>query len=86
MINHEAIYALYPTVHSVDANGIAKDIDNNVVLYDLNAINAWIRPIQYKEQRAKAYPSIYDQLDLMYHGGYDAWKASIQAIKEEYPK
>ena len=86
MINHEAIYALYPTVHSVDANGIAKDIDNNVVSYDLDAVNAWVKPMQYKEQRAAEYPSIADQLDTLYHGGLDAWKAQIKTIKDKYPK
>jgi hypothetical protein len=40
----------------------------------------------YKEQRAAAYPSIADQLDLLYHGGMDAWKAAITAVKEEFPK
>lgn len=40
----------------------------------------------YKEKRAAAYPSIADQLDLLYHGGMDAWKAAITAVKEEFPK
>lgn len=40
----------------------------------------------YKELRAKKYPSIEEQLDTLYHGGYDAWKASIKQIKDEYPK
>lgn len=40
----------------------------------------------YAEKRALAYPSITDQLDLLYHGGMDAWKAAITAVKEEYPK
>ncbi len=41
---------------------------------------------QYQRDRAKEYPSIVDQLDTLYHGGYDAWKASIQAIKDKFPK
>jgi len=40
----------------------------------------------YKEQRARAYPSFADQFDLLYHGGLDAWKAAIDAVKQEYPK
>lgn len=40
----------------------------------------------YQRQRATSYPSIQDQLDLLYHGGYDAWKAQIQAVKDKYPK
>jgi hypothetical protein len=41
---------------------------------------------EYQRQRATAYPSIADQLDTLYHGGYDAWKAAITAVKEEFPK
>jgi hypothetical protein len=41
---------------------------------------------EYQRQRATAYPSIADQLDTLYHGGYDAWKATITAVKEEFPK
>jgi len=42
--------------------------------------------ITYVEQRAVAYPSYAEQFDLLYHGGYDVWKAAIDAIKEQYPK
>ncbi|MCM0043411.1 MAG: hypothetical protein NBV65_02140 [Burkholderiaceae bacterium] len=40
----------------------------------------------YVDLRAAEYPPIVDQLDLLYHGGYDAWKAAIQAVKDKYPK
>ena len=85
-MNHLAIYALYPTVRSVDANGIARDIEGNQVEIDVNAVDAWVDPDTYKYQRAKAYPSIPDQLDLIYHQGLDAWKAAIEAVKNQYPK
>ena len=41
---------------------------------------------EYQRLRMTAYPSIVDQLDLLYHGGYDAWQSAIQAIKNKYPK
>jgi len=41
---------------------------------------------EYQRQRAAAYPSIADQLDTIYHEGLDAWKATILAVKEEFPK
>lgn len=40
----------------------------------------------YKAKRANEYPSFADQFDLLYHGGMDAWKAAIQAVKDKYPK
>lgn len=41
---------------------------------------------EYQRQRAAEYPSFADQFDLLYHGGYDAWKAAIEAVKNKYPK
>jgi len=41
---------------------------------------------EYQRQRAAEYPSYADQFDLLYHGGYDAWKAAIDAVKTKYPK
>ena len=40
----------------------------------------------YAEKRAAEYPSIPDQLDTLYHGGIDAWKAEIKTVKDKYPK
>jgi hypothetical protein len=40
----------------------------------------------YAEKRAAEYPSFADQFDLLYHGGLDAWKDAIQAVKTKYPK
>lgn len=40
----------------------------------------------YIRNRVAEYPSINDQLDLLYHGGMDAWKAAIKAVKDKYPK
>lgn len=42
--------------------------------------------LTYADKRAQAYPSFADQFDLLYHGGYDAWKAAIDAVKQEFPK
>ena len=85
-MNHKAIYALYPTVVSVDDGAGAFDAQGNKVVIDEAAVAAWVDPNAYKGQRAAAYPSIVDQLDLLYHGGMDAWKAAITAVKQEFPK
>ena len=43
---------------------------------------------QYQRSRASEYPSIAEQLDLIYHAGQggDAFQAAIQAVKDKYPK
>ena len=42
--------------------------------------------IQYKTDRSIEYPKIEDQLDKMYHDGFDAWKETIKAVKDANPK
>ena len=85
-MNHKAIYKLYPQVVTVDDGAGAFDSQGNQVTIDMDAVNAWVDPDQYKYDRASAYPSIADQLDKIYHEGIDAWKAQIAAVKQEYPK
>ena len=85
-MNHQAIYALYPQVVSIDDGIGALDANGNRIQIDMSLVNAWQDPNAYKAKRIAAYPSIQDQLDLLYHGGYDAWKAAITAVKEEFPK
>ena len=43
---------------------------------------------KYQRDRAEAYPSIGEQLDLIYHAGIggDAFQAAIKAVKDKYPK
>ena len=85
-MNHNAIYALYSNVVTIDDTEGAFDKHGNKIEIDLAAVNAWVDPNTYKYQRAAEYPSIADQLDTLYHGGLDAWKAQIKTVKDKYPK
>jgi hypothetical protein len=81
----ELIYKLYPqAVRTVGED--AFDAEGNQVAIDQSLVDAEVAKTEYQRQRATAYPSIADQLDTLYHGGYDAWKATITAVKEEFPK
>jgi hypothetical protein len=42
--------------------------------------------MSYQEKRRLAYPSFGDQMDMLFHGGYDYWKQQIQIVKDKYPK
>ena len=42
--------------------------------------------IVYAKNRQNEYPPIQDQLDTLYHEGIDAWKETIQAVKDAHPK
>jgi hypothetical protein len=40
----------------------------------------------YDQLRRLKYPSIEEQLDIIYHKGIQEWKEAIQEIKTRYPK
>lgn len=88
-MNHRAVYALYPQVVCVDDTAGAFDSQGNQVEIDMVAVNAWVDPDAYKYQRAQAYPSIQEQLDMQYWdavNGTTTWQDTINAIKAKYPK
>mgnify|MGYP005999256769 FL=1 len=87
---HKAIRAIHSNVVTINGGTqetiIAKDSNGNQVNINWTQVNAWTDPDQYKIDRASEYPSIADQLDDIFHNGIDGWKATIQAIKDKYPK
>jgi hypothetical protein len=88
-MNHEAIYALYPQVVSVDDSDGARDAQGNQVEIDLTAVNAWVDPNAYKAKRAAEYPPMTDYLDGVVKGNQaqiDKYIADCLAVKVKYPK
>jgi hypothetical protein len=88
-MNHDAIYALYSNVVSVDDTDGARDAQGNKVEIDMNAVNAWVDPNAYKAKRASEYPPITDYLDGVVKGDQtqiDKYIADCLAIKAKYPK
>ena len=92
----DAILSLQPTAEfSVWGNSYEtiEWYSENISKPTIQEIDAELQRLQadhdrkdYQRQRADAYPSIEEQLDLMFHGGYEAWRAQIQAIKDQFPK
>jgi hypothetical protein len=88
-MNHNAIYALYPNVITVNDDTGAFDKDGNQVEIDMDAVNAWIDPNAYKAKRALEYPPITDYLDGVVKGDQtqiDKYIADCLAVKAKYPK
>ena len=52
----------------------------------LQELQAEYEANQYQRDRAVAYPSTEDQLDMLYHQGIDGWKAEIKKVKDQFPK
>lgn len=44
------------------------------------------KSLKYRDERRAAYPSIDEQLDILFHNGYEGWKELIQAVKDQFPK
>ena len=56
---------------------------------ELARLQAEYEAKQYQRDRAVAYPTIQEQLDLLYWdkvNGTDNWEQAIAAVKAEYPK
>jgi hypothetical protein len=88
-MNHNAIYALYPQVVSVDDGDGARDAQGNKVEIDLDTVNAWVDPNAYKAKRASEYPPMSDYLDGIVKGDQaqiDKYIADCLAVKVKYPK
>jgi len=60
------------------------EIDGYIVEYE-----AHLKATEYMEKRKREYPSIEDQLDMIFwdkKNGTTEWEDSIQDIKDKYPK
>ena len=91
--NNKIYSKLKLTTITQDADGypisnphsIPSEADVNAKLKEMQ--DAWdLEHNSYKSKRREEYPSLVDQLDKIYHSGIDAWKATIKATKDKYPK
>jgi len=70
-------------------NGVTIELteaENNQRLDDAAVTQAELDARAWLDGRLAAYPTIPEQLDNIFHNGLDAWRADIQAIKDEFPK
>jgi hypothetical protein len=94
----KSILAINPnaqvSVNNEDINKITwhngtTPIPANEILAKQQELIAEYNSKQYQRNRAKAYPSIQEQLDLQYWdkiNGTDNWEQAINAVKAQYPK
>jgi len=67
---------------------VATDKENFVEGLDTMQREALYTDTASHYNRVKHYPSIEDQLDMIFHAGLggDEFQAAIQAVKDAYPK
>lgn len=93
----DALHAMYPdgAMFSVDEDGNVEWMPDNVhaqpskeeIAAKHEELLAKFDAEQlYVNQRIEAYPEYHEQLDMLFHLGYDGWKAAIQEIKDQFPK
>jgi len=94
----KSILAINPnasvSVNAEDINQITwlngtTPIPTNEILAKQQELIAEYNSKQYQRNRAKAYPSIQEQLDLQYWdkiNNTDTWEQAINAVKAQYPK
>ena len=96
-LDHEAIYSAYSgTVVSIDDSAGAFDKDGKSVTLDAvkvaaarKALDDAAAAIKYKSDRAAAYASVGDQLDMQYWdavNGTTTWKDHVAKVKADNPK
>jgi len=56
------------------------------ILEEIERLKQQYQYNEYQRKRKNEYPSFEQQLDILYHQGYDGWKEEINKVKEKYPK
>ena len=94
-LDHTAIRKAYPSIVTLDDSfktyGLDKDgnkitLEQSKIDTARSEIDTAYTAVKYQRDRAAEYPSVGDQLDLIYHSGIDAWKTKIKETKDIYPK
>jgi hypothetical protein len=95
ILEHDAVRKAYPDIvtlsdsfinYGLDKDGNKVSITQSNVDAARTTLNNELAATKYQRDRAAEYPSVVDQLDLIYHSGVDAWKAKIKETKDKYPK
>jgi len=80
---------------------VRRDEDGNIIGYTRTEAKnhyEWMEPDDqemldylnptetYIDLRKKEYPSLIEQMELLYDEGVDGWKKAIKKVKDKYPK
>ena len=90
--DYEAIFKAHPNVAVIsDDEGVWDKNENKVELdpVKIAAARVELDKLKYRTQRAEAYPTIQEQLDMQYwdkKNGTTTWVDAITKVKTDYPK
>ena len=85
---HPSVVTINGDTDATDANGNVVTLDEALITAEVLRLQAEYDSKQYARDRAEAYPSIGDQLDMIFHAGLggDEFQSAIQAVKDAHPK
>ena len=96
ILDFHAIIRAYPNATVVDEDTGVFDKDNNKINLDQSkideartAIDKEASDTKYQRDRAAAYPSLADQLDMQYwdkKNGTTTWVDAVAKVKSDNPK
>ena len=86
MITFPDAVTIFDETGAFDKDGKSVTLEQSKIDAARATIDAEYAALEYSRNRAAEYPSVVDQLDLIYHSGIDAWKAKIKETKDKYPK
>ena len=81
----------YPDVGGISTeSGVITEWNNSLPELTQELVDSieaeWTASEGHKEDRRKAYPSIQEQMDILYHSGVDGLKTELKKTKDKYPK
>lgn len=74
----------YSTLEWDESNALPAPTEEEVNA-ELERLKVEYSNTRYRGMRREEYPSIEEQLDMIYHD-IDAWRETINSIKAKYPK
>ncbi len=84
---YSSAMTIYDGGNVLDSNNKKIEIDEAKIQTEINRLQAEYDAQEYARNRKEEYPQIADQLDYMYHNGFEKWKTDmIDPIKDKYPK
>jgi hypothetical protein len=84
---YSSAMTIYDGGNVLDSNNKKIEIDEAKIQTEINRLQAEYDAQEYARNRKEEYPQIADQLDYMYHNGFEKWKTDmIDPVKDKYPK
>jgi phage baseplate assembly protein gpV len=89
--NPEALGWKYPNVGGISTrDGVITEWNDSLPELTQELVDSieaeWTASEGHKADRRKSYPSLEEQMDILYHSGVEGLKTELKKTKDKYPK